>query len=158
MIVFGGLDLPIIEFLSIITLLLLAALVFILMQMRTMNRHMKVLEDTTMEIKRSEDEETDTVRRFETDMQKLESEEAELFVTKVVPTVSKLENFVAVELLKGRDPAEIQAAIVKKGISAELATRVVNSMTYYMDFFHKLPDKKWDAHVDTVAAMKVKQN
>lgn len=157
MIVFGGLDLPIIEFLSVITLLLLAALVFIMLQMRSMNSHMKVLEDTTLEIKKSEEEETDTVRRFETDMQKLETEEAELFVTKVVPTVSKLENFVAVELLKGRDPEDIKASIVKKGISAELATRVVNSMTYYMDFFHKLPDKKWDTHVDTVASLKVKQ-
>jgi hypothetical protein len=88
-------------------------------------------------------------------MQKLESEEAELFVTKVVPTVSKLENYVAVELLKGKAPEEIQAAIVKKGISEELATKVVNSMSYYLDFFHKLPDKKWDAHVGTVESMKV---
>ena len=152
-----GVDLPIPEILFIVLVLLTIALVFIFMQMRHINRHMKILEDTTLEIKRAEEEETETVRRFETDMQKLESEEAELFVTKVVPTVSKLENYVAVELLKGKSADDIQAAIVKKGINSDLATKVVNSMTYYLDYFQKLPDKKWDAHINTVQSMKVQK-
>jgi hypothetical protein len=157
MIVFGGIDLPVIEFLTIITILLFIGLLILFMQMRHINRHMKTLEDTTLQIARQEEEETATVRRFETDMQKLESEEAELFVTKVVPTVSKLENFVAVELLKGKEPADIKESIVKKGISDELATKVVNSMTFYLDFFNKLPDRKWDQHVNTVQSMKVQK-
>lgn len=157
MIVFGGIDLPVIEFLTIITVFLFIGLVILFFQMRHINRHMKTLEDTTLEIRKYESEETDTVRRFEVDMEKLESEEAELFVTKVVPTVSKLENFVAVELLKGRDPETIRAAIVKKGISDELATKVVNSMTYYLEFFNKLPDRKWDQHVETVQGMKIQK-
>jgi hypothetical protein len=152
-----GLDLPIPEILFIIVVLLTAALIFILVQMRHISYHMKILEDTTLEIRNAEEAETQTVRRFETDMQKLESDEAELFVTKIVPTVSKLENYVAVELMKGKDPEEIKANIVKKGISAELATKVVNSMTYYLDFFQKLPDKNVDKHISTVESMKIQK-
>ena len=150
-----GIDMPLPEILFVLILILLAALVFIVIQVLHMNKHMKILEDTTLQIRQYEEQEIEQVRRFETDMKKLEAEEAELFVTKVVPTVSKLENYVAVELLKGRNPEEIRGAITKKGINAELATKVVNSMTYYMDFFQKLPDKKVDTHVQAVNDMKV---
>jgi len=150
-----GINIPLPEILFILILVLLIALVFIFIQMQHVNRHMKILEETTMDIKKYEEEETDTVRRFETDMQKLENEEAELFVTKIIPTVSKLENYVAVELLKGKDPEDIKAAIVKKGIDDGLATKVVNSLTFYLDFFHKLPDKNVDKHISTVEGMKV---
>jgi hypothetical protein len=152
-----GIDLPIPEILFIVLILLTAALIFILVQMRHISYHMKILEDTTLEIRNAEEAETQTVRRFETDMQKLESDEAELFVTKIVPTVSKLENYVAVELMKGKDPEEIKANIVKKGINAELATKVVNSMTYYLDFFQKIPDKNVDKHISTVESMRIQK-
>jgi hypothetical protein len=152
-----GLDLPIPEILFVVLVLLTAALIFILIQMRHISYHVKVLEDTTLQIRKDEEEQTESVRRFETDMQKLETDEAELFVTKIVPTVSKLENYVAVELMKGKDPEEIRANIVKKGINSELATKVVNSMTFYMDFFQKLPDKNVDKHIATVEQMKVQK-
>lgn len=152
-----GLDLPIPEILFIVMVLLTVALIFILVQMRNISYHIRILESTTLEIRNAEEAETQTVRRFETDMQKLESDEAELFVTKIVPTVSKLENYVAVELMKGRDPEEIKANIVKKGISPELATKVVNSMTYYLDFFQKLPDQNVTKHISTVEGMKIQK-
>lgn len=150
-----GIDMPLGEILFVLVFLLIAALVFIIIQVLHMNKHMKILEDTTLQIRQYEEQEIDQVRRFETDMKNLEAEEAELFVTKVVPTVSKLENYVAAELLKGKDPEEIRGAIVKKGINAELATKVVNAMTYYMDFFQKLPDKKVDSHVQAASDIKV---
>ena len=150
-----GINIPLPEILFILVLLLIAALVFIIVQIWNTNKHMKILEETTLQIKQYEEQEIEQVRRFELDMKKLESEEAELFVTKVVPTVSKLENYVAVELLKGRQPEEIKGAITKKGINANLATKVVNGMTYYMDFFHKLPNKRVDKHVAAVKQMKV---
>jgi preprotein translocase subunit SecF len=150
-----GIDLPVPEMMVVLILILIIALVFIFFQMRSITYHIKVLEGTTLQIKQYETQEQDDVRRLDTDMSKLESEEAEMFVTKIVPTVSKLENFVAVELMKGKDPDDIQAAIVKKGISEELATKVVNGMTYYLDFFHKLPDKHVDKHLSIVDAMKV---
>ncbi len=150
-----GIDMPIPEMLFVLVLVLIIALVFIFIQMRNITYHIRILENTTLEIRKYEEQETDEVRRFETDMEKLESEEAELFVTKIVPTVSKLENYVAVELLKSKAPEDIKDAIVKKGISPELATKVVNSMTYYMDFFHALPDKNVDRHIAVVDQMKV---
>ncbi len=149
-----GIDMPLPEMLFILVVLVLAAMVFIIIQIWHTNKHMRILENTTLQIRQYEEEEVEQVRRFETDMKKLEAEEAELFVTKVVPTVSKLENYVAVELLRGKDPEEIRGAIVKRGINPELATKVVNSMTYYMDFFQKMPDKKVDIHVAAANEMK----
>jgi hypothetical protein len=150
-----GMDIPLPEILAILIFVLLVALVFIVYQIYHINRHMKILEDTTLQIRSYEEQEIEQVRRFETDVRKLEADEAELFVTKIVPTVSKLENYVAVELLKGSEPEAIKGAIIKRGISSELATKVVNSMTYYLDFFQKLPNRKVDSHVQAVSDMKV---
>lgn len=152
-----GIDLPVPEILLVMVIIFIIALIFIFIQMRNITYHIGVLEKTTFQIKQYEDQEQDEVRRLETDMAKLESDEAQMFVTKIVPTVSKLENYVTVELMKGRDPDDIKDAIVKKGISDELATRVISSMTYYLDFFHKLPDKKWDKHIDVVDDIKIQQ-
>jgi hypothetical protein len=84
--------------------LVVVALVFIIMQMRHVNRHMKILEDTTSQIRKFEEEELEQVKDFDVDLKKLEADEAELFITKVVPTVAKLENYATVELLNGKDP------------------------------------------------------
>lgn len=151
-----GINIPLPEFTALIVILLFAALIFVLFQIRHINRHMRILEQTTLEIRKYEEQEMEQVRRFETDMQKLEAEEAELFITKIVPTVTKMENYVASELLKSKDPEQIKQAIVKKGINAELATKVVNSMTYYLDFFNKLPNRHVENHVKKAEQMNVK--
>ena len=150
-----GINLPLPEILLVLILFLVAALIFILFQFNHINKHIQVLESTTLEIRKFEEQEMQQVQRFEIDMRKLEAEEAELFVTKVVPTVSKLENYVAVQLLKGKDPETIRGAITKKGISPELATRVVNSMSYYLAFFKKMPNKHMNTHFNTVNKMRV---
>jgi len=150
-----GIDIPLPEILFIALVLLLAAVIFTVIWMRNMNKHMKVLENTTLEIRRYEQQEIDQVKRFELDMQKLEADEAELFVGRVVPTVAKLENYVAVELMKNRSPEEVRGAIVKKGISADLATRVVNNMAYYLTAFNKMPARKVLAHHSTVKQLRI---
>lgn len=146
---------PLPEILFILVLVGVVVVAFIGFLTWHINRHMKILEDATLDVKKVQEKERDSVRRLELDLQKLEASEAELFVTKVVPTVSKLENFVAVEMLKGKQPEEIKGAIVKKGINANLATKVVNSMSYYLDFFKKLPGQRVNAHIQTMGKMNV---
>lgn len=151
-----GIDIPLPEILFILVMMMIAGLAFIIYQIWHTNKHMRILEDTTLEIRKYEEQEMDQVRRFETDMKRFEAEEAELFVTKVVPIVSKLENYVASELLKGKQPEEIKGAIVKKGMNSDLATKVVNSMTYYMDFFNKMPKRRMENHEKAAQDMKAR--
>lgn len=150
-----GIDIPLPEILFIVVILMAAGLVFLLVQMRHVNRHMTILEKTTLEIRKFEEQEMEQVREFQTDIKKLEADEAELFVTRIVPTVAKLENYVAAELLNNKDPEVIKQALVRRGINSELATKVVNSMTFYMDYFQKLPDRHVSTQLKTAEQIKV---
>jgi len=141
-----GIDIPLPEILFIVVLAVFIALGVVLFLLYHVNRHMRVLEDTTSQIRKFEEEELEQVKEFDVDIKKLEADESELFITKVVPTVSKLENYATVELLNGKDPEEIRAAIAKRGIDEQLATRVVNSVNFYLEFFHKMPDRNAAQH------------
>lgn len=152
-----GIDIPLPEILFVLIVLLVAALVFIIYQMRYINKHVKVLEDTTLEIRKYEEQEMEQVRRFETDMKNFEADEAEMFVAKVIPTVSKLENYVSSELLKRKNPEAIKANLERRGIKPELAAQVINAMTYYLDFFQKLPKTHAKSHFNAVNRMRVQQ-
>jgi len=50
---------------------------------------------------------------------------------------------------------DVRAAIVKRGIDEQLATRVVNSVNFYLEFFHKMPDRNANAHFKAAEQMKV---
>jgi len=150
-----SIDIPLPEILFIVVVLVVVALVFIIMQMRHVNRHMKILEDTTSQIRKFEEEELEQVKDFDVDLKKLEADEAELFITKVVPTVAKLENYATVELLNCKDTEAIKDAIVKRGIAESLATRLVNNVAFYLEFFHKTPDRNATQHFKAAEQMKV---
>jgi len=150
-----GIDIPLPEILFIALLLLIVAVVLIIVHMRNMNKHMKFLEKTTLDIKKFEEQEMAQIRRFEIDVQKLEADEAAIFVGKILPTVAKLENYVGIELLKNRKPQEICGEITKKGISSDIATRVVNNMTYYLETFHKMPTRRKNLHHKIARQMRV---
>lgn len=150
-----GMNLPVIEIMFVVALLFIIGLAFMIWQMIQQNKHMKILEQTTFEIKKYEEEEAAEVHRFEMDIKSLESDEAELFVAKVIPTVTKLENYVVAELMKGKDPLVVIDALTVKGIKKDLASKVVNAMAFYLDYYNKLPTKQHDTHIKTVKSLKV---
>jgi hypothetical protein len=88
-----GIDIPLPEILFIVILLVVVALVFIILQMRHVNRHMRVLEDTTSQIRKFEDE--------------------------------------------------------------ALATKVVNNVAFYLEFFHKMPDRAASQQLKAADQMRV---
>lgn len=134
-----GINLPVMEILFLAMLLFIIGIIFVIIQMKNLKSHIKVLESTTLEIKRAEEEEMQKIKRFEMDISKLESEEAELFITKVIPTISKLENYVVSQMLEGVPAEKIKDDIVKRGIKEQLANKVINSVVFYLDFYSKLP-------------------
>ncbi len=148
-----GINIPLPEILFIALVLLIVVAVMVIINMRNMNRHMRILENQTLEIKRFEEQELSQVRRFEIDMQKFEADEASMFVGKVMPTVAKLENYAAVQLMKGSRPQDVRGEFVKRGIQSDLATRVVNNITYYLETFHKMPKRA--EHTHHTAARKI---
>lgn len=150
-----GMNLPVIEMMLVVVLLFLVGLAFMIWQMIQQSKHIKVLEQTTFEIKKYEEEEATEVHRFEMDVKSLESDEAEMFIAKVIPTVTKLENYVVAELMKGKNPQVVIDALALKGIKKDLAARVVSTTAYYLDYYNKLPKKQHDTHVKTVQGLKV---
>lgn len=153
-----GMNLPIAEMMFIAIIIFIIGLIFMIWQIMQVNSHISILEKTTFEIKKYEEQEQSDVQRLETDVKKFENDEAELFVARVVPTVAKLENFVMAQLFRGQEPAKIVDVLVAKKIDKALATRVVNQVGYYLDYYNKLPKKKHDEHHGTVDALKVPQD
>lgn len=150
-----GVDLPVIELNIIVTVLFAIGIGFMIWQIIKMNSHISVLENTTLEIRKYEEEEMRQVDRFEVDIKNLESDEAELFLAKTLPSLTKIQNFVAAELMKGKQTDKIIVALSQKGIQKDLAMRVVNGMVYYMNFYHKLPQGSHAEHEKTVQGLKV---
>ncbi|MBR9702423.1 hypothetical protein GOV10_00160 [Candidatus Woesearchaeota archaeon] len=150
-----GIPVPILNSLAVMMIILLVLVIVMIWQMIQQSKHMKILEQTTFEIKKYEEEEAAEVHRFEMDIKSLESDEAELFVAKVIPTVTKLENYVVAELMKGKDPLVVIDALSVKGIKKDLASKVVNAMSFYLDYYNKLPMKQHDTHIKTVKSLKV---
>ena len=145
---------PVAELMFITVLFFVAGIVYMVWQIRQVNDHIKVLEQTTFEIRKFEEEEKANIVRLETDVTRLENDEAEMFVARVVPTVAKLENFVMAQLFRGKEPKQVADMLVTKKVDRELAERVVKQVAYYLDFYHKLPKQHHDAHHDAVDKLK----
>lgn len=148
-----GMNLPIVEIMVLVVILFIVGLIFILWQIRQVDSHIKVLEQTTFEIKKYEEQEAAQVQRLDVDVKNFESEEAEMFVARVTPTIAKLENYVMAQLFWGKKPEQIVDMLVMKKIKKELAVKIVNQMSFYLDFYHKLPKKAHDEHHKAVAAL-----
>lgn len=150
-----GINLPVAELMFIAVLFFLVGLGFMIWQTLQVRKHMEVLERTTFEIKKYEEQEQSEVERLESDVKNFENDEAELFVARVVPTIAKLENFVMAQLFHGKEPEMVIDTLVAKKIDKELATRVVNQVAYYLNFYHKLPNKKENDHHATVSKLQM---
>jgi len=140
-----GINLPVVEVLFIAIILFIVGLGFMIWQIIQVKRHMSVLERTTREIRQYEVQEESQVARLEIDVKNFETDEASMFVARVVPTVSKLENFAMAQLFKGMVPGKVVDTLVMKKVEKDLAIRVVNQVGYYLNYYHKLPKAKHDA-------------
>ncbi|MBR9692397.1 hypothetical protein GOV07_00520 [Candidatus Woesearchaeota archaeon] len=137
-----GIDIPVIETMLIITILFIIGVAFMIWQMFNVRKHIGILESTTLEIRRYEEEEGKELQRFEQDIANFESDEAEFFLAKMLPSLTQTQNFAANRLLSKRRPEQVVAELMKKGIQQELATQVVNSIAYYLQYYDKTPKQQ----------------
>lgn len=151
-----GIDIPVIEIMLVVTLLFLVGIGFMIWQVVTMRRHIGVLEKTTLQIEQYEEQEKCEVKRLETDIASFESDEAEFFLSKLIPSATKLENYAANLIMKGKSADEVVKVLTDKKIDKTLAVQVVNSVVFYLKYYDKTPQKQHDQHVQVAASIQKK--
>ncbi len=134
-----GINLPVAEIMFVAMILLIVLLVVILVQLRKMSGHVKVLDQTTLEIRKYEDEEAITVKPLGTNADALTAVEKASFTKKYVVSAGRLEKKAAVELSKGADPVAVKTRFAAAGIPEDVATRAVNNAVFMLDRFAAVP-------------------
>jgi len=118
--------------LFVILVLFIVALVFIIIQLGKMTRHIRVLDETTLEIRRYEEAEEVTLRMLETEPQSLSLIERRRAQT-IHAAALKAEAKVFKQLLDGKEPVVLKHTLVANGALDHFATRVVNNASYWLD-------------------------
>jgi|GEM_PF-3123886 len=126
-----GINLPVAEILFVLLVLYVLAMVFIIVQIVKLGRHVRILDETTLEIRRYEETEEVTLRMLETHG-KLSAAEKRRFNAFRAAAV-KLQERAAAKLAGGEAPAQIKQAFIAKGVPEHVATRAVNSAGYWLD-------------------------
>lgn len=127
-----GINLPVTELLFVVLLLFIVAMAFIIVQLVKLGRHVRVLDDTTLEIRRYEEAEEVTLRAMETETEKLKPSEKKR-VQELYGAAAKLEGRVVGRLLAGEEPAEVKRDLMGAGIAEHAATRIINNASYWID-------------------------
>lgn len=149
-----GIDLPVIETMLIITLFFIIGVAFMIWQMLSMKKHIGVLESMTLDIRRYEEDEGKELQRFEQDISNFESSEAEFFLAKMLPSLTKLQNYAANRLLNGATTGEVLQELTKKKVKQDVAFRIVNNVGFYLQYFGKMPQKQNEQHIKAAAELK----
>lgn len=124
-----GINLPVAEILSVMLLLLLAALIIVIIQLRKMAKNIRVLDETTLEIRRYESEEEVTLNPLLAKPVDLSAAEKREFLRRFFTATNSLNRAAAVQLAAGRSPEAVKNALMGRGLAEPTATRAVNNAT-----------------------------
>lgn len=127
-----GINLPVVEILFVLLLLFIIAFIFIIAQLGKLSRHIRVLDETTLEIRRYEEAEEVTLRAPEVDATILRPGEKRR-ITTLYSALTTLEKRVLRRLLAGQSLQEEKASLLATGVPEHVATRVVNNASYWLD-------------------------
>ncbi len=127
-----GINLPVAEILFVVLLLFIVALVFIIIQLGKMARSVRVLDETTLEIRRYEEAEEVTLRGR--DIEDVTAAEKRR-VSALARAVQKAEAKALKLLLDGVNAVEVRNRLIENGVPEHVATRVVNNASYWIDRF-----------------------
>jgi hypothetical protein len=122
-----GISLPVVEILFVLLVLFIVALAVIIVQLVKMGKHIRVLDETTLEIRRYEEEEEVTLKPLTASVEEMTAPERRDFTRQFVPAVSGLCRAAAAKLLAGRSPESVKRARMARGIVEQVATRAVNN-------------------------------
>ncbi|MBR9692938.1 hypothetical protein GOV07_03350 [Candidatus Woesearchaeota archaeon] len=136
-----SINLPVAEILFVVVLLFIVALAFIIAQLGKMARHIRVLDETTLEIRRYEEAEEVTLRAVEVDATTLSPTEQRR-VRGLYGTTNKLEAVAMRRMLNGSTQVQVKNSFIKAGVREHVATRVVNNASYWLDRYSMLDSQQ----------------
>lgn len=126
-----GINLPVAEILLVMTILFFIGLIIVIVQLRSMGRHIRVLDETTLEIRRYEEDEELLLRHVDATTQKYAQKDVEKFHTTVNTTEKKIQK----ALLAGTEPSMLKSLLVAEGLDEQMATRIVNNAAYVVEWY-----------------------
>jgi hypothetical protein len=142
-----GINLPVAEILFVVLLLFIIALVIIIVQLGRMSNHIKVLDETTLEIRRYESEEEVALKGLEHDPELLTAQRKRSLNTQFLPALQQLEKKAVARLLDGETPTEVRNSFVVKGVNDAFATRAVNNAVFFVNKFQMHLERETKEHV-----------
>jgi type IV pilus biogenesis protein CpaD/CtpE len=149
-----GINLPVAEILVVLMLLFIVAVVFIIVQLVKMGKQIRVLDETTLEIRRYESEEEITLKPLLANPAALSATEKRDFLRRFIPATNGLSRAAAVQLAAGKSPAGVKNALMDRGIAEPTATRAVNNAVVALNRYASLStaDAKREARRFVAAA------
>lgn len=127
-----GINLPVAELLFVTLVLVSVTLIIIIVQLVKVAKHIKVLDETTLEIRRYEAEEDVTVKQLKTYVANLSPADRRR-VKASYARGAKLERKALKILLDGYEPAEAKNRLLGDGAPEDVATRAVNDAIFWID-------------------------
>lgn len=131
-----GVNLPVVEILFIVVVLFVLALIVIIVQLYKMSRHIDILDDTTLQIRRHDEAQMMMVQRFT--LQGLSDSDIVDLRDKVLPAAERATMAVAQRLLSGEDPEAVKHYLMERGLTEVVATRLVNTVSFYVKEFGEM--------------------
>lgn len=127
-----GINLPVAEMLFVMMILFLIGLVIIIIQLGRMKKNIRVLDDTTLEIRRYEEEEELVLKPINVDTSRLKP--ADRRKVKVNNSNAlKLEKKALIALLKGTKPERLKKELMKGGSSERMVNKAINTAIYWIN-------------------------
>ncbi len=127
-----GINLPVAEILFVVLLLFIVALAIIIIQLGRMRKNIRVLDETTLEIRRYEAEEEVTLKPLLVEPAKLSARQRRK-VQNALSAAARLERKALAALFKGQEPARVKTALMQGGSDEAVATRAVNGATHFLN-------------------------
>ena len=136
-----SINLPVAEILFVVLLLFIVALVIIIIQLGKMARNIRVLDETTLEIRRYEEAEEVTLRAMDVDASTLSPAEQRR-VKGLYGSTNKLEATAMQRLLTGATTVQVKNSFIKAGVREHVATRTIHNASYWLDRYSMLDSQQ----------------
>ena len=145
-----GINLPVAEILFVALVLVFVALAVIIVELVRMGKHIRVLDETTLEIRRYEREEEVTLKPLQLDTRAIDANARKL-ILQASADLGKLERTCAQLLLAGESPSVVRERLLRRGVADWLATRAVNSAIWRIGRFAPMERRAAHEHAGAVA-------
>jgi len=150
MLIFGGINFPLAEFLLVLAVIFTFAIIYFAHHLRKLEKLTHEEKDELLSLEKMaqeekaeidkmanfENAEKEDLLKFEAEIKELEEDTETIYLKKLVPDVYKLQNYVLFSLKKGIPPDEIKQTLLSKGWKdKKLVDMVINDMSKYVSYY-----------------------